>query len=241
MSVDLHRNATGLPLPVLRQEILPTVADQVFDVLQQRIMALDLPPDTRISEVEVATQMGVSRQPVREAFKRLAKLGFLHIRPQSGTTVTKISEDSVVKSRFIRVALEMQTCRTACETMTPLGLATLAELIARQEEAVAANDRNRFHALDDRFHQEICILSGVGFAWDVISESKAHMDRVRMLSLDSSSQRLALNEHVMILDAIKAKDGDAAAAAITNHLSRIMALIQKLKAENHTWFTDRPR
>ena len=241
MTVDLHHTAAGLALPTLHHTAPPTVADQVFDVLHQRILSLELPPDIRISESEVASRMGVSRQPVREAFKRLAKLGFLHIRPQSGTTVTKISEASVVKSRFIRIALEKDTCRAACAAITPEGLARLDDLIASQRQAVAANDRERFHALDDRFHQEICVSAGVGFAWDVISESKAHMDRVRMLSLDTDSQRMALAEHEMILDAIRRNDPEAAAAALTQHLSRIMGLIAKLKAENHDWFTDTAR
>jgi GntR family transcriptional regulator, rspAB operon transcriptional repressor len=64
------------------------------------------------------------------------------------------------------------------------------------------------------------------------------MDRIRMLSLNSSSQRLALNEHIAILDAIRARDPEAAAAAMNRHLSRILMLIEEIKAENHAWFTD---
>jgi GntR family transcriptional regulator, rspAB operon transcriptional repressor len=64
------------------------------------------------------------------------------------------------------------------------------------------------------------------------------MDRIRMLSLNSSSQRLALNEHIAILEAIRARDPEAAAAAMNRHLSRILILIEEIKAENHAWFTD---
>ena len=70
-----------MQLPVIQQSAAPTVADQVFDALKKSILTLELPPGIRISETEVAKKMGVSRQPVREAFKRLAKLGFLLIRP----------------------------------------------------------------------------------------------------------------------------------------------------------------
>ena len=69
----------------------PSVTDQVFDELQRQVMTLELAPGTRISEVEVAKTLDVSRQPVRDAFYRLSKLGFLVIRPQRATTVSLIS------------------------------------------------------------------------------------------------------------------------------------------------------
>jgi DNA-binding GntR family transcriptional regulator len=78
----------------------------------------------------------------------------------------------------------------------------------------------------------------VGYVWDVISENKGHMDRVRMLTLDRSSQNYALNEHIAILDALSARSPDAAADAIDKHLSRILVQIDEIKAENHNWFTD---
>jgi DNA-binding GntR family transcriptional regulator len=231
-------DARAVSLPVIQPAPQPTVSDQVFNALQQRILSLELQPQTKISEAEVSKKMGVSRQPVREAFKRLAKLGFLNIRPQSSTMVTLISERDVLRAKFIRIALEVHTCRTACEIITPEGIDALNALIAQQQAAVAANDKRRFHALDDEFHREICIQSGVGFVWDLILDSKAHMDRIRMLSLDATSQRLALDEHLVILEAITNRKPDDAAAAFAQHLSRIDDLIALIKAENHSWFTD---
>lgn len=238
MDDALRHGGDALALPLLRQTPHPTVADQVFDVLKQRILSLELPPRTKISEAEVAGKMGVSRQPVREAFKRLAKLGFLHIRPQSGTTVSLISEGAVLRARFIRTALEMETCRTACADLTDAGLHALAALIEQQKAAVEAQDRDTFHALDDAFHKEICERSGVGYVWELIHENKGHMDRIRMLSLDHPTQQIALTEHIAIFDAIRARDPDAAAAAMRKHLSRILVLIENMKAKNHEWFTD---
>lgn len=233
------RSATNdLPLAQIRQAPQPTVADQVFDELHTNILALTLPPLTKISETEVARQMGVSRQPVREAFKRLAKLGFLVIRPQASTTVSLISEKAIMRAHYIRAALEMQTCRTACEKIDSDGLAQLSKLIDQQEVAIANQDRHTFHALDDQFHREICELSGVGYVWDLIHESKGHMDRIRMLSLTTASQKRAFNEHIQMLDAISNNNPDAAAESIKLHLSRIETLITEIKETNHNWFTE---
>lgn len=239
---DPNRQSDNMvDLPQIRHAPRPTIADEVFDALQKRILTLELPPETRISETEVAQKMGVSRQPVREAFKRLAKLGFLLIRPQSSTTVTLISEEAVLRARYVRTALEVHTCRTACKTLSEAGLENLAALIEEQKGAIAAEDKDRFHALDDAFHKELCNQTGVDYVWDLIHESKAHMDRIRMLSLTSSSQQTALLEHIEIHKALTARDPDAAAETMTNHLSRILGLIEDVKAQNHNWFTFKAR
>lgn len=241
MGGNSDKSAAALPLPQLRQHVQPSIADQVYKVLHDRILSLELPPETKISEAEISTKMGVSRQPVREAFRRLANLGFLHIRPQSGTTVSLISEDAVLRALFIRLALEIHTLKTACAVMSDAAMDILAGLIDAQKQAIADEDRSRFHALDDAFHREICVQSGVEYAWDVISENKGHMDRVRMLTLDTSSRNHALTEHIAILKALRARSPDAAARAIDTHLSRILVQIEHIKADNHNWFTDTPQ
>ncbi|TNJ44482.1 GntR family transcriptional regulator [Phaeobacter sp. B1627] len=238
MGGTLKQPNDALPLPLITQLNQPTVADRVFEELRQRILNLDLPPRTKISEAEVAKTMGVSRQPVREAFKRLAKIGFLVIRPQSGTTVSLISGEAVLRARFVRTALEVKTCRTLCTMITPAGRAALSALIEQQREAVKVDDRSKFHAADDAFHREICVLAGVEYVWDLLTETKTHMDRIRMLSLDSTSQKLALKEHVELFDAICNNKPDVAEDVISNHLSRILLLIDELKEQNHTFFTD---
>lgn len=225
-----------LSLPQIRQAAIPTVADQVFAALQQRILTLELPPRTKLSEAEVARRMGVSRQPVREAFKRLSQLGYLQIRPQSGTMVSLISEEAVLHARFIRIALEDKTCRLACETLSDAALEDLRRLLELQKSAIDAKDRDRFYVLDDRFHRDICVQAGVGFVWELIRENKGHMDRIRMLALDMATQQQALQEHTAILDAIAARDPDAASAAIDQHLSRILVQIERVRKLDHRWF-----
>ena len=88
---------------------LTSATDQVFDVLSKAIISFKLLPGAKISEVEVAKQLNVSRQPVRDAFFRLSKQGFILIRPQRATLITKISKQAGLDAVFIRTALE-----TAC-------------------------------------------------------------------------------------------------------------------------------
>ncbi|MDZ4313070.1 MAG: GntR family transcriptional regulator [Cypionkella sp.] len=224
-----------LHLDSLEHLTRPSVADQVFDALRAKILALDLPPSTKLSEVDVARQMGVSRQPVRDAFYRLSKLGFISIRPQRSTTVSQISTNAVMQARFIRAAIEAQTVRVACDKLTPADHAALRDLLDLQRAAMTAKDPLAFHALDDQFHRDLCERAGCGFAWEIIRENKSHMDRVRFLSLSFASQD-AFGDHVAILDAIEARDAASAMSHMQLHLGRIRIQIERIRADNQSYF-----
>ena len=220
-----QRNAP--PLQVLPAR---TVTDQIFDLLYERVVNLTLAPGAKLSEVEVAQQMGVSRQPVRDAFYRLSQLGFIQIRPQRATTVTPISEDAVLQAYFIRSALEEACMRRAAQVLMIAQLDALENLVDQQTAAVAAGNRAEFHALDDQFHHDICHYAGLGFVWALIKENKGHMDRARYLSLSYGAD-IALHEHRKMLAALRARDPEAAAAAVKLHLSRIESIIARLHAD----------
>ncbi len=206
----------------------PTATDQVFEAIYRQVLTLALPPGARISEAEVAKSAGVSRQPVRDAFWRLGQIGFLTIRPQRATAVSAISVQAVRQARFVRTALEVEIVQAAAARFGPAEIAVLEGLIAEQEAAAATDDRERFHGLDDEFHHRICALAGLEFAWALIRENKAHMDRVRFLSL-SFGAPTAVDDHVAILDAIRAGDPEAAARAMRLHLGRIEDIIERVR------------
>lgn len=217
----------------------PSVTDTIFDELHRQIVRMDLPPGTKMSEADVAEIMGVSRQPVRDAFYRLSVLGFLTIRPQRATVVAAISEQAVMQARFIRAAIEAETVRVACEKLDQADMAALEDILAQQERAVADRDAPAFHDLDDRFHREICERAGHGYAWDIIRENKSHMDRVRMLSLSFASND-AFGDHVRVLRALQSRDPALAMAEMHTHLIRIKTQIRRIRAEHDHFFEGEP-
>lgn len=225
------------PLRTLEPLNRPSVADTVFDELHNQILLLELPPGTKMSEAEVAKALGVSRQPVRDAFYRLSKLGFLSIRPQRATLVSQISPAGVLQARFVRNALEAETVRTACRVLIEQDHEALDEIVEKQRQAVEAKDPISFHGLDDQFHKEICERAGLSFAWDVIRENKAHMDRVRFLSLSFASQD-AFNDHLEVMNAIRARDEEKAMHHMRVHLSRIKDQIVRIRADHGRYFAD---
>jgi len=222
----------------LRDRIkLPSVADQVFEALHRQILSLELAPGTKVSEIEVARAFDVSRQPVRDAFFRLSQLGFLEIRPQRATVITRISETAVLRAMFVRTALELACLKAAALTISDRQIRDLEVLLEDQRAAVGADDRQGFHELDDAFHQGICEIAGQGHVWSLIREQKAHMDRVRFLSIASSAQR-ALEDHLKIVGALRNGKKRDAEAVLTEHLGRIEGVLTAIRSEHPDYFDD---
>lgn len=224
-------------LSPLEPVVRASIADQVFDVLHQQVLSLALPPGTKMSEAEIAKQLNVSRQPVRDAFYRLSKLGFLLIQPQKATQVSPIHIQDILRARFVRTSIEVEVMRRAAQGLTAQALAQLDANLAEQKQTVASGDRACFHRLDDAFHHLLCQGAGVGFVWETIHENKAHTDRVRYLSLSEGSAR-AMEGHIRILAALRAGDGEAAVAELRTHLGQIEGIIADLRAANAAWFSD---
>lgn len=218
----------------------PSATDLVFEEIYRRVVEFELPPGTKLSEQDVARQMGVSRQPVRDAFFRMSQLGLIQIQPQRATTVSLISEEAVMRASFVRTALETEIVERAVEVLTDAAINELAAIVARQHEAVAASDRLGFHALDEAFHQQICESAGHPYVWAIIRENKAHMDRVRLLSLGFNAAN-ALADHEKILEALRARDSKRVSSEMRSHLTRILTVIEQMRAENPTMFAPKER
>lgn len=226
---------TNIQLNSLNTQRTPSVSEKVFAYLHEKILTLELPPGTKMSEAEVSKQMNISRQPVREAFFRLSQLGFLLIRPQRAAVVQSISETEVLQAMYIRAALEIEVVRNSTELITADQLKVLTSLLDQQQQAISDGDKILFHTLDDRFHKNICIAADAEFVWTLIKEKKAHMDRVRYLALEFNTD-IALEEHKIILDAIRSKNSVLAVEAVRKHLSRIKIDLPRIRQEHEQYF-----
>jgi DNA-binding GntR family transcriptional regulator len=212
-----------------------TMAMRVVGALRDDIVTMALKPGDVISESDIAGRYGVSRQPVREAFIRLAQQGLLLIRPKRATVVKKISPEGVRQSRFIRESIEVEIIRRLAAH--PGDAAdVLKTLIEDQDMASAANDSRRFHTLDELFHRTLARLAGVEYAWQLIDDHKMQLDRVRYLTLGTSSSRVAIDEHVVIARAVAEGDVAGAEAAMRAHLARAEILLGQTISEHPDYF-----
>jgi len=214
-----------------------SATEKVFDTLYDAVVSIALPPGTRVSENEIAKQLGVSRQPVRDAFFRLSKLGFLSIKPQRATLITPISLDAIRSAVFIRTALEAECLRAAMAMPDQALLTALEANLEKQKQAIEAPSAE-FLQLDEEFHEIICTVPGHAHVWELIREHKAHLDRIRFLTLSHAHRPVVIVEHAHIIHAIAAEDVATAEAALRAHIVGVTGVAKAIQDDHPLYFED---
>ncbi|MFH8135040.1 GntR family transcriptional regulator [Pantoea osteomyelitidis] len=213
------------------------VNQQIYRYLRKDIVTCVINPGSLLSEKEVSTRFSVSRQPVREAFIKLAEAGLVQVLPQRGTFVRKISARRVADGRFIREAVEVAVVRRAALEIQPAALMALAHNLQLQQLSAERHDSQAFLTLDDEFHRLIAESINCTLAWETVENIKATMDRVRFLTLSEVSPPESLIEqHEEIYSALEAHDADAAEAAMRRHLQEMIFSITPIAERNSEWF-----
>ncbi len=215
------------------------VNQQIYRILRRDIVHCLIAPGTPLSEKEVSVRFDVSRQPVREAFIKLAENGLIQIRPQRGSYVNKISLSQVRNGCFVRQAIECAVVRRAAAQITDSQCYQLEQNLNQQRIAIERKQLNDFFELDDNFHQKLATIADCQLAWDTIENIKATIDRVRYMSLDHvSPPEMLLRQHLDIFAALEKHDADAVEKAMTQHLQEIGESVLLIRQENSDWFSE---
>ncbi|MBS1205320.1 MAG: GntR family transcriptional regulator [Proteobacteria bacterium] len=215
------------------------VNQQIYRILRRDIVHCLIPPGTPLSEKEVSVRFDVSRQPVREAFIKLAENGLIQIRPQRGSYVNKISMTQVRNGCFVRQAIECAVARRAATLIDDSACYLLEQNLNQQRTAIERKQLNDFFELDDNFHQKLALIADCQLAWDTIENIKATIDRVRYMSLDHvSPPEMLLRQHMDIFTALEKRDPDAVDHAMSLHLQEISESVKTIRQENRDWFSE---
>lgn len=216
----------------------PTLASQVFDQLYEDIASLKLLPGTKLSEADIARRYDVSPQPVRDAFHRLNSIDLLLIRPQRASKVRGFSMSRIEDARFIRLSVELEVSRRACEVWDTTRDAALQENLERQKQCVETRDGDGMQSLDYEFHRLLCELAGCPRAFATIKQQKQKLDRLCVLEQDHkvNGMEAILQDHQSIALALKTKSVDAVLAAARKHLGRLDETIKFIHATHSEYF-----
>ncbi len=218
--------------------LAPSTASQVYDWLHRRVLRGDLAPGARLSETEIAAEIGVSRQPVREAFIRLAGDGLAEVRPQRGTYISKISISAVLSARLIREAVESDLARLTATLRPPAILDAMQAEIGLQHQADRAGDVNAFIESDDRFHRLLAEAAGHEAVWNDLERLKSQMNRLRHMSMRVFDRAQTIAQHQDILDAVQRGDAEAADRAARVHLHQMLTELPLMAARHPEYFTE---
>lgn len=201
---------------------------QIYDVLRSAIVNMTLAPGLTMSEVEIANQMGVSRTPVRESFRRLAAEGLLKVVPQVGTVVSKMSVQDLMDALFIREAIECGAARRAVHASLADRKA-LQDLVRRQRAAVDRGDIEEGLRKDEDLHRGLILLSGHPGAWEPVRQARAHMERVRRVAIPELQGNIkAAEQHERIASALVAGDTKLLVAELQGHIRLIEGFVDGL-------------
>lgn len=211
------------------------IGSQVYAFLRKSIIQTHIIPGSKLSESELATKLGVSRQPIREALIRLDNDGLLEIRPQRGTFVKRISQKHVLDVRFVREAIESDIAVDLAMTADKKVIAKLQELIEEQKR-VPEDCHIEFMELDEAFHFALAESAGKSYAWNIVQSVKAQMDRVRFLSFADFSMTTLIPQHQAIVDAIAQGDSSLASQAMRTHLQEILKTLPSIAAKHTELF-----
>lgn len=207
--------------------IRSNLREQIKDVLLQRIVTGEYPPGARLVETRIAHELGVSQAPVREALRDLEQLGCIVHEPFRGCSVRAFSAEELLEAFPVRAALEALAARLAAERMTEDELLRLAEMLETMRDAARRGDPHDQSQANASFHATIVRAARnatLERQWSFLEPYSRTYLTVSQPGLDL---RALSERHVPILEALRARDGDAAAEAMHRHLMDAAELLKE--------------
>jgi DNA-binding GntR family transcriptional regulator len=211
--------------------LIRTVAIQVADQLRAEILSGRIPPGTRLLQDEEAERLGVSRTPVREAFRQLETEGLVEIVPHRGAIVTRLSLQDIREIYLIRQQLEPLAASMAAENATEEDLCAIEDVLNELSAASDDEDRSRLLDLNKRFHLLIYEASHLSQLVKVIASLWGPIETVRASYVAAPvTAKHAVEEHGLLFRAIREENGTAAAELTRKHLGATeRGLVERLR------------
>ena len=198
----------------------------VYDALIDLIVGGELPPGQHMVETDLARQLGVSRQPIREALHRMEAEGWVDLRPSQGAFVHVPTDSEVDELLDVRALLEAETARLAAagrDAQAPQArqaqLARLREICAEGQAAAEADDFASAVAANNAFHTEIAAMGGnavLAELADIVGRRVQWYYRMVAPARGHGSW----TEHAEMIAAIEARDPEQAQALARKHTER---------------------
>ena len=204
----------------VKQEVTDkySLRGRVFHKLREDILSGKYEEHEELKEVAISEEMGVSRTPVREAFRQLELEGLIQIIPNKGAYVTGITEKDVKDIYIIRSLLEGLCARWATEHITPEKMEEMEENVYLAEFHAAKGHLEQLAELDNRFHDILYEACDSKILEHQLKDFHQYVLRVRRKTLSNANRGPKSNEeHARIMEAIKNKDADLAESLAHQH------------------------
>jgi DNA-binding GntR family transcriptional regulator len=227
MTIDANSSSgAGGPAAVHRLQRPTPLRESVYEALTEMIIAGSLKPGQHLVEVELASMLGVSRQPVREALQRLHNQGWVDLRPGFGAMVHVPAEDEVDQLLAARAALETESARLAAGRATKEEIADLRTLCDKGTELLAIDDIDGAVQANADLHRRITEIAGNRFLVDFAAQVDRRV-RWYYKPVVPTRGQASWREHSRLIKAIASGDGERAAQIMREHTEHTRTAFHK--------------
>lgn len=200
--------------------------DYVVERMRGMIVGGALEHGSPIDEMAVASELGVSRGPVREALKVLRAEGLVEIRPRRGASVVQLTPKRVRELYEVLINLEVLAIRLACTNASDIDIAELSDLHEAMRSHFERRNLRLYSLLNQQIHEQIVTISDNS----VLSEIYARVaGRARMarfgITMTDERWKQAMLEHQEIIEALQERDAERAGALIRAHLQAVADIL----------------
>ena len=211
-------------------------SERAYAALREDIIEWRLEPGTVLGEVERAERLGVSRTPLREALARLLADGLVAAQGGRGLVVTSVSVNDIAQLFDLRQALEQALARGAAAGRDPLVFEALAAEFRNAGMLLQSTDRAEYYELVARFDTAMDAAAGNPYLVNSLRTLRPHLVRLRRISADNLERlEASAREHLLIVEAVAAGDGELAASATHVHLHQsLTSILATAERLNHT-------
>lgn len=205
--------------------------DIAYSQIKQKITYGELKPDQVVREEQLSKMLRISRTPLRHAVQMLEMEEFLVRQPNGRLKVASITKEEVEEIFMIRSMLEGNIANKAAKTATKHDIALLTEMLEKLRQSFRLGYIQEFVSYGNEFHDYLAEISGLKTSVKLLSMIKDHANRYcHFVSMYGKWNDQADEEHHLILQSIKSKDGASAERAMKNHiLSSLNDVIKRLE------------
>jgi phosphonate utilization transcriptional regulator len=207
----------AVPHPTIALLQSSSLASVVQQEVESAILEGEYAPGAKLTEAAIAQKLGVSRGPVREAFRMLEEAGLVRTEKNRGVYVRDIPMDEALEIFELRAVMDELVGRRLAESMTPAQLKEVRALVDAMEKAVKAEDANEYHRLNLKFHDRLVQMAGNAKLTAIYRKLIKELSLFRRLNLADRSLPGSAGEHRAIVKAIAAGDAEAAGRAMFQH------------------------
>jgi DNA-binding GntR family transcriptional regulator len=206
-------------------------SEEAYHRILERIVRLEMPPGSVVNEARLREELKIGRTPIREALQRLARENLVRSVPHRGTFVTDVNITDLARITEVRVVLESHAARLAAEKMTSADRQAAAEVLELLRRGRVTDQRDLMQ-LDQRIHRLIYRGAHNPFLEATLERYFNLSLRLWYLVLDREVRlREAVDEHVEVLQAILAGDGEGAETIMRRHVAGFEREIRKVLVE----------